>query len=424
MQTDFTFVHAADIHLDSPLIGLARKDETFSRLVRGATRRAFANVVQLAIDEGAAFLLICGDLYDGKWKDQGTGQFAVAQLARLSRAGIRAFIIFGNHDAESRISRHLTMPPGVHVFGNKACETVFLNDLGVSIHGRSYREAATTEDLSATYPPPNALAFNIALLHTALGGNPPHENYAPCSLDRLRASGHQYWALGHVHEHAVRSRHPFVVFPGNTQGRHIRETGAKGAVLVRVREGAVVSLEHRACDEVRFAQARIDGAGARDMGELLAAVGDGLSQALRGADGRPLAVRVQLETNAALARAIAGDRDPDWFQGEVRARAAALSESLWIEKLSLTAPAAGAGAGLPPEVADLLAGALDDEDCARSLREAIAPLLACIPNDPDYRDPPPLWAAARQGDTRALAAAAARLIEARLGATASVEASD
>jgi hypothetical protein len=422
MQNDFTFVHAADIHLDSPLIGLARKDEAFSRLVRGATRRAFENVVQLAIDEGAAFLLISGDLYDGKWKDQGTGQFAVAQLARLSRAGIRTFIIFGNHDAESRISRHLTMPPGVHVFGARACETVYLEDLGVSIHGRSYKEAATTEDLAATYAAPNALAFNIALLHTALGGNPPHENYAPCSLDRLRASGHQYWALGHVHEHAVRSRHPFVVFPGNTQGRHIRETGPKGAVVVRVREGAVQSVEHRTCDEVRFALARIDGSMARDMTELLDAVGHGLGEASRGADGRPMAARLQIGTNAALGRRIAIDRD--WFEGEAQARAAAISESLWIEKVVLPDAAPGRPAGLPTDIADLLAGAFEDEDAARSLMATIKPLLDKIPRDPDDADPSPLLAAARRGDTRALAAAAMRLIEARVGDGSPGEADD
>src|SRR5258706_149341 len=97
MPADFTFVHAADIHLDSPLVGLTQKDEAFSRLVRGATRRAFANIVDLAIEEGAAFVVIAGDLYDGSWKDQSTGQFAVSQLARLSRAGVRAVIAFGNH---------------------------------------------------------------------------------------------------------------------------------------------------------------------------------------------------------------------------------------------------------------------------------------------------------------------------------------
>ncbi len=413
MPNDFTFVHAADIHLDSPLTGLARKDEAFSRLVRGATRKAFANVVQLAIEEGAAFVVIAGDLYDGTWRDQGTGQFAVTQFARLSRAGIRTFVVFGNHDAESRISRHLTMPPGVHLFSNKACETVFLDDLGVSLHGRSYKIVATTEDLAATYNPPNALAFNIALLHTALGGNPPHENYAPCTLDRLRASGHQYWALGHVHDFAERSRHPHVVYPGNTQGRNIRETGAKGAVVVRVREGVVQSVEHRACDEVRFSRAAVDGRGARDMTELLEAIGDGLSAALRAADGRPLAARVELRAAGAAARLATADRD--WFDGEVQAKAVALSDGLWIEKIVIADDGATPVAGLPPEIGVLLAAALDDPECGRIVREAIAPLLGKLPADLGRQDPWPLLAAARNGDHAVLVAAARTLVEARLG---------
>ena len=412
MRNDFTFVHAADIHLDSPLVGLARKDEGFSRLVRGATRRAFSNVIDLAIDEGAKIVVIAGDLYDGKWKDQGTGQFAVAQLARLSREGIRTFIVFGNHDAESRISRHLTMPPLVRVLSNKACETVFLEDIGVSIHGRSYKEVATTEDLAAGYNAPNALTFNIAILHTALGGNPPHENYAPCTLDRLRAAGHQYWALGHVHDHAVRSRHPFVVYPGNTQGRNIRETGAKGAVLVRVRDGAVQSLEHRPCDEVRFARADIDGAGARDMTELLRAVGEGLEGAERSAAGRPLAVRLIVRAGGEVGRKALAERE--WFDGEVQATAAALSETLWIEKVSLAAVSRDAPSGLLPEVAALLAAAMGDEDCARAIRASIAPLLAKLPFDVGDPDLTPLLAAARSEDEPALVAAARGLVEARL----------
>lgn len=116
---------------------MAGKDEAFSQLVRGATRRAFSNVVDLAIDKGASFVVIAGDLYDGTWKDHATGQFAVAQLARRSRAGTRAFIVFGNHDAESRVTRHLTMPDGVYSFSNKKCETIALPELGVAIHARS-----------------------------------------------------------------------------------------------------------------------------------------------------------------------------------------------------------------------------------------------------------------------------------------------
>jgi DNA repair exonuclease SbcCD nuclease subunit len=417
MNNDFTFVHAADVHLDSPLSGLARKDQAFSELVRGATRRAFTNVADLAIAEGAAFLVIAGDLYDGAWRDQGTGQFVVRELGRLARAGVRSFVVFGNHDAESRITRHLSPPDGVRFFGHRACETAVLPDIGVAIHGRSYRDAATTEDLAATYCPPNAMAFNIAVLHTALGGSPPHENYAPCSLDQLCASGHQYWALGHVHEHAVRSAHPFVVFPGNTQGRHVREAGAKGAVLVRVVEGQVRSVEHRACDEVRFAHAHVDAAAARDGGELLDAAGHALAQAWRGAQGRPMAVRLSIEARGPAARAANADRA--WFDAEVQARAAALSEDLWAEKVTLSEGTQSGPSGLPQEMEDLLATALEDEDCARLVRAAIAPLLGKLPSDVgDNEGLTPLLSAARARDDRTLVAAAKALVAARLDSPA------
>ena len=416
MQSDFTFIHAADIHLDSPLAGLTARNPEFSALVRGATRRAFANVVDLAIAEGAAFVIIAGDLYDGAWKDQSTGQYAIAQLARLTRAGIRAFIAFGNHDAESRVSRHLTTPPGVHRFDNRRCDTVLLEDVGVAIHGRSYREAATTEDLSATYAAPRPGLLNIAVLHTALEGAAGHASYAPCVLGELRARGHDYWALGHVHERSVRWEHPFVVYPGNTQGRHARETGAKGAMVVKVREGAIASVEHRACDDVRWLRADLDAEAAADMPELLQGVGAALRDALRGADGHPAAARLTIRARGALGRKLAAD--PDWFEAETRAQAAALSESLWIEKIRIEQVDDGFGGGLPPELALLLAQAAADADCLRAVRAAVGPLLDKLP--PEIGDPEvaPLTAAARSGDLAALVAAARDSLEARLGEAA------
>ena len=413
MHSDFTFIHAADIHLDSPLAGLTARNPDFSALVRGATRRAFANVVDLAIVEGAAFVIIAGDLYDGAWKDQSTGQFAIAQLARLTRAGIRAFIVFGNHDAESRVSRHLTTPEGVYRFDNRRCETIVLDDYGVAVHGRSYREAATTEDLSATYAAPRPGLLNIAVLHTALEGAAGHASYAPCVLGELRARGHDYWALGHVHERSVRCEHPFVVYPGNTQGRHIRETGAKGAMLVKVREGAIASVEHRACDDVRWLRADVDATPAKDMTELLGGVGLSLRDALRGADGHPAAARLTIRARGALGRKLAAD--PDWFEAEIRAQAAALSESLWIEKIRLEYDHHGPASGLPPELSTLLAGAAADVDCLRTIRAAIAPLLDKLPIEVIDDEVAPLTAAARAGDMAALVTAARDYLEARLG---------
>ncbi len=412
MTSDFTFVHAADIHLDSSLSGLASRDEEFSALARGATRRAFINIVDLAIREGAAIVLISGDLYDGKWKDQSTGQFAVAQLARLSRAGIRTCIVFGNHDAESRVSRHLALPSLVHRFDNRKCETLALEDLGLVIHGRSYKDAATTDDLAATYNPPAPDAFNIAMLHTALDGHPGHASYAPCTLDRLRAAGHQYWALGHVHERVVRSEHPHVVYPGNSQGRNIRETGVKGATVVRVRDGVVRAVEHHACDEVRWARTEFDGSNARDMGDLLGGVSAALADAVKGIADRPTAARVTVKASGALRRSLLADQE--WFGGEVRGQASMLSDGLWIESIRVEAGVDSPGAALLPEIAELLASAGGDPDCGRALLSSVAPLLEKLPADEQEGELAPLLAAARAGDTSSLLAAALAAVEARL----------
>lgn len=411
----FTFIHAADIHLDSPLAGLSRKDEAFSNLVRGATRRAFTNVVDLAIEEGARLVVIAGDLYDGTWKDQSTGQFAIRELARLTRAGIRSVVLFGNHDAESRVSRHFTPPEGVHLLSNKRCETVRFDDLGVAVHGRSYKDAATTENIAATYCPPESGLFNIAALHTALGGHEGHQNYAPCSVDELRAAGHDYWALGHVHEPSVRSEHPWIVFPGNTQGRHARETGAKGAMVVTVEDGSVHSVEHRACDEARWARVEADVRGAADAAEAVAEVRRQLTEAVRAADGRPLAARVALRANGTVGRALKADAV--WSEGEVRAAAAGVAEELWIERVRLQVDEDGVG-GLPPEIMQLLAVALEDPDCARAVSAAAAPLLGKLPADVGDPDAAPLLTAARTGDSAALLRAARAAVAARLGGEA------
>ncbi len=411
-MTGFRFIHAADIHLDSPLSGLSRKDEAFSDIVRGATRRAFSNVVDLAIDEGASLVVIAGDLYDGTWKDQSTGQFAIRELARLSRAGIRSVVLFGNHDAESRVSRHFTPPDGVHLLSNQRCETVRFDDLGVAVHGRSYKDAATTENIAATYCPPDRGLLNIAALHTALGGHEGHANYAPCTADELRASGHDYWALGHVHEPSVRSEHPWIVFPGNTQGRHARETGAKGAMVVHVEDGEVRAVEHRATDEARWAHIEVDARGATDGAEAVAEIRRMLGGAVGTADGRPMAARINLLIDGEVGRLMRGD--PAWTEGEVRAAAAAVSPDLWIERVRVQVTD-DAPAGLPPELLRLFEEALNDPECARAVAAATSPLLGKLPADIGDPDATPLVAAARNGDVPKLLAAARAAVQARLG---------
>ncbi|HEV7786627.1 MAG TPA: DNA repair exonuclease, partial [Thermoanaerobaculia bacterium] len=257
----FRFLHAADVHLDSPLRGLERYEGAPVEEIRGATRKAFVNLVDLAIHEEVAFLLLAGDLYDGDWRDYNTGLFFIAQMRRLEAAGIPVFVVAGNHDAASQITKVLRPPANVRMLGTKKPETVRLEEIGAAIHGQGFAAASVKEDLSAGYPTADPFLFNVGLLHTSLDGRPGYASYAPCTVAGLRSRGYQYWALGHVHEREEVSRDPWIVFPGVLQGRHVRETGAKGATLVTVGDREVVSVEAHELDVMRWAVCTADATG-------------------------------------------------------------------------------------------------------------------------------------------------------------------
>src|SRR5438552_1397988 len=243
------FVHAADLHIDSPMRGLVRYEGAPLSAMRGATRRAFENLIDLCLEEKAAFLLLAGDIFDGSWRDYSTGLFFAMQLSRLRALDIPVVLVRGNHDAESRITKHLRLPSHVHELSVRAPESFEIPGAGVWVHGQGFATRAVTDDLAAAYPAAKRDALNIGLLHTSAGGREGHENYAPCRVETLVDKGYDYWALGHVHKREVLSEAPHIVFPGNLQGRHAREMGAKGATLVRVENG-IASALHRALDVV------------------------------------------------------------------------------------------------------------------------------------------------------------------------------
>ena len=209
-MTSFRFIHTADVHIDSPLIGLTRHEGAAAERIRSATREAFDNLIGQAIDEQVAFVVIAGDLYDGDWRDFHTGLFFSLQMGRLAKAGIRAFILYGNHDAESQITKRLSLPDNVNAFSSRKAETFVLDEFKVALHGQSFRQRDVTDNLVPGYPDPVPRMFNIGVLHTALGGETGHENYAPCSLDELIAKGYDYWAFGHVHNGQVLHEHPHI----------------------------------------------------------------------------------------------------------------------------------------------------------------------------------------------------------------------
>ncbi|NTV05886.1 MAG: DNA repair exonuclease [Chlorobiaceae bacterium] len=328
----FTFLHAADIHLDSPLKGLEDYPDAPLDQIRLAARRAFDNLVQLAIDEKVAFVLLAGDLYDGDWKDYNTGIYFVHRMGRLREAGIPVIMVSGNHDAASQITRSLKLPDNVTLLPHRSVGTLHLDQLGVAIHGQSFSSRSVMDDLVRNYPQGDLLLFNIGLLHTSLNGRPGHEPYAPCTLDALRSKGYQYWALGHIHQREEICRDPWVVFSGNIQGRHIRETGPKGCTLVSVDEGRVVSLEERELDVLRWEVCHVNPAPCDSVDSLCDLVREAFENKRSKSDGRPLAVRLIIEGITPLHGQL-HEHQLQWSE-EFRAVAANLGD-VWIEKVEI-----------------------------------------------------------------------------------------
>jgi DNA repair exonuclease SbcCD nuclease subunit len=329
------FLHAADPHLDSPLQGLEIHDGAPVEVLRGATRRAFENLVQLAIEERVDFLVIASDVYDGDWKDYSTGLFFRGQMVRLRDAGIPVYLIAGNHDAASIISKKLTLPENVYVFSTRSAESKEVASHTVVIHGRGFPHRAVPENFARDYPPAISGKFNIGLLHTSLTGRPGHDTYAPCSELDLRDKGYGYWALGHIHQPEVISKDPWIVFAGNCQGRHAREIGPRGCRLVTVTDSlAVESAEWRDLDVVRWNELKVDLTGIDDEARALTRASDMMGTAVAAADGRLVAARVVFTGTTSLHGSL--HRDDQRWHAEILARAQDHGEeALWIERIKV-----------------------------------------------------------------------------------------
>jgi exonuclease SbcD len=328
----FKFIHAADVHLDSPLRGLSRYESAPTESIRDACRRAFENLVDLAIEEKVSFVLLAGDLYDGDWKDYSTGIFLSRQMGQLGQHDISVFTVAGNHDAANRITKALDSPANMTILSSRKVETIRLDDLAVSIHGRSFGTQHVDENLAAGFTAAEKGMFNIGLLHTSLDGREGHAVYAPCSIDDLRSKGYQYWALGHIHKQEFVSEDPWIVFPGCVQGRHIRETGAKGCVLVTVEDGVVSAVDKCPLDVLRWTLCSVDLTDAAEMREVLERTRKAIENERLSVDGRPIAMRIRFEGATAISGELAAY--PERLEQQIKALGAEIAgDDLWIERV-------------------------------------------------------------------------------------------
>jgi DNA repair exonuclease SbcCD nuclease subunit len=329
------FIHSADLHVDSPLRGLDGYEGAPVQRLRGATRQALSALADLAIEQQVAFVILAGDIYDGNWADFRTGLFFRDQMVRMTREGIRVYIVKGNHDAESQITKQLPPVDGVYVFKSTAAETFTIDELGVALHGRSFPNRAVPEDLVEHYPAPRPGMFNIGVLHTSLNGRAGHDPYAPTTVEALCAKGYDYFALGHVHaREVVRERDPRIVYPGNLQGRHAKETGPKGCELVTVAGGEITGTKFVELDVVRWHQLQLDASGAADVNALRQRFLAAASELVAGERERLHALRVIVHGQSALHRLEA--EQPGTIAAAIQAGTQDFEDAdLWVEEVRL-----------------------------------------------------------------------------------------
>ena len=378
------FVHAADLHLDSPFVGMSSEaPEHVSDTLLRATFDAYANIIDLCIEEQVHALLIAGDAYDSADRSLRAQLKFGDGLKRLDEAGVRSFICHGNHDPLDGWEARLELPGGCVRFGPEVTgEPVFPEDPErARVYGISYPQREVHENLALRFRELPQSRFNIGLLHPDVGGNPGHSPHAPCSLADLANSSMDYWALGHVHTRQVlRQEHPAVVYPGNPQGCSPDETGARGVYLVEVDDDGTPHLEFRPVDLVRWESLEVDITGLETEQELLNAMDAAASSCAKDAGGRALVLRLTLTGRGPLHSSLCRPDTAGAILGNLNDHYASARPWLWCERIQLeTASPVDRGQvaqrdDFPGYLARIAEELRNDPGAFDELRDALRPL--------------------------------------------------
>lgn len=254
----FRFIHAADLHLDTPFTGMSGLPDRLRRHLQESTFAALGDLVELAVSEDADFVVISGDVYDASDSSLRAQLRLKEAWDKLAHHGIPVYIIHGNHDPLSSSRLRLAHPPNVTVFGGSRPESVTAlrrrdGQPVAVVSGISYPTASVTDNTALMFRrEADSPLYHIALLHANVDAQEGHDAYSPCSLKDLKDSGFDYWALGHIHKRQVLNESPWVVYPGNIQGRNPKETGPKGCYVVDVSDQGETFLTFRELDHVRW----------------------------------------------------------------------------------------------------------------------------------------------------------------------------
>ncbi|NPD18843.1 metallophosphoesterase family protein [Alterinioella nitratireducens] len=362
-------LHTADVHLDSPLRSLALRDPELRDRVRTSSRTALTRIIDIALAEDVAALLIAGDLFDGAERSARTASFLTLQLERLREHGIRVFYIKGNHDAENPLTGELTLPDNVHVFDGRGCKVQLAED--VWIHGVSFANRHAPESLLPKFPAPVEGAVNIAILHTSLAGAEGHDPYAPCTVGDLTDAGFDYWALGHVHRRQVHSKAPWVVMPGTPQGRDIGEPGPKSATLLTIDKA--IEIEEVPTSAVEFLHLQIDATDTDSDDALRDMLRRTLRDTARNLVSESAVIRLQLTGRTRRRWQVLRDQDV-WK--EAAAQYARETGRLWLEKVVFDlSDTAEPGHSATDELAEIMKTISEEPSFSENCRAEIEGIL-------------------------------------------------
>lgn len=341
MNSSFRFIHAADLHLDSPFRGLAKAPEAVRAALADSTFAAVRRLTDTAIAEQADFIVIAGDLFDEADRSLRAQLALLKEWERLEREGVTVFAIHGNHDHLGGKRATLALPRNVHIFGADSASHkpayTRNGELAAYIYGMSYGQRAETRNLAAAYQVQSGAPYHIALLHANVGGDPSHDAYAPCSIDELVASGFDYWALGHIHKRETLHENPHVVYPGNVQGRNPKETGAKGCYVVDVTNQKRTELRFMPLDTVRWVEKDVSIEGIATEQELLRRLQRSVAAIREEEEGRSVMLRFRLHGRGELHSRLSQPLALDTLLEELQADELPMEGQSWVYCCSLTA---------------------------------------------------------------------------------------
>jgi hypothetical protein len=260
MRKHFSFLHCADLHLGEPFAGICPEmSGPWTSAINKATFKSFEKIIDVAIESRVDAILISGDIYNSENHSLAAQMAFARELYRAAQVGIHTFVVHGNHDPKEAWRADIPLPESVHVFSSDDVESVILKKDGedvAAIYGMSFKTKHITENLSLKFKNKNKNLFSIGMLHTDVGKS--EGVYAPCTINDLKKSGMDYWALGHIHKRKIISEKPYIVYPGNIQGLDITETGAKGCYIVDVGAFGTVTPKFVETDALRWVDLTID----------------------------------------------------------------------------------------------------------------------------------------------------------------------